>query len=155
MQPDARFEQFWNDAMQARPDLQQYRFFEAFMFGNTEKMANELARIVLSGVKTATSSLLWAAEQAQQPIVQTGDLSIVTDWQQRPLCITLSTEVTITPFKDVDAQFAYEYGEGERTLAWWQHNLWDYYAQECASIGRVPSQEMPLVCERFKVVYRQ
>lgn len=57
-------------------------------------------------------------------------------------------------FKDIDAQFAYDYGEGERTLVWWKQHLWDYYRQECADLGRSATEEMPLVCERFQVVYK-
>jgi uncharacterized protein YhfF len=155
MKQDAELEQFWNDFVQSHPYLQGQRFFEAFRFGDTENTANELAALVVSGVKTATSSLLWTLEQEQQPIVQTGDYSIVTDWEHRPVCIILTTEVNILPFKDVDARFAYDYGEAERTLVWWQQHIWDYYVKECASIGRQATETMPLVCERFQVVYQR
>lgn len=155
MKHDAEIEQFWNDYAQSHPYLQAQRYYEAFRFGNTEQMANELAALVVSGVKTATSGLLWALEQEQQPVVQVGDYSIVTGWEQRPVCIIQTTEVNIVPFKDIDAQFAYDYGEGDRTLAWWKQDVWDYYVQECARIGRQATQEMPLVCERFQVVYKR
>lgn len=153
MKHDAEIEQLWNDYVQSHPYLQEQRYFEAFRFGNTEQMANELAALVVSGVKTATSGLLWALEQEQQPVVQIGDYSIVTGWEHRPVCIIQTTEVNIVPFKDIDAQFAYDYGEGDRTLAWWKQDMWDYYVQECVRIGRQATQEMPLVCERFQVVY--
>jgi uncharacterized protein YhfF len=155
MNHDAALEQFWNDYVQSHPSLQEQSYFEAFRFGNTEKMANELAALVVSGGKTATSNLLWALEQEQQPVVQVGDYSIVTDWEHRPVCIIQTTEVNIVPFRDIDAQFAYDYGEGERTLVWLKHHLWDYYVQECAFIGRQATEEMPLVCERFQVVYKR
>ena len=155
MKYDAELEQFWNDYVQSHPSLQGQRYYEAFRFGNTEHMANELAALVVSGVKTATSSLLWTLEQEQQSIVRVGDYSIVTNWEQRPVCLIQTTEVHLVPFKDVDAQFAYDYGEGERTLAWWKQQVWDYYVQECARIGRQATEGMPLVCERFQVVYKR
>ena len=77
----------------------------------------------------------------------------MTDWQEQPICIIQTTEVKIIPFQECDAQFAYDYGEGERTLAWWREGLWDYYAQECEQLGRQANEQMPLVCERFQVVY--
>ncbi len=155
MKDDAELEQFWNHYVRSHPSLQGQRYYEAFRFGNTEKMANELAALVLSGVKTATSSLLWTLEQEQQSVVRVGDYSIVTDWKHHPVCIIQTTEVTIVPFRDIDAQFAYNYGEGERTLVWWKQQLWDYYRQECTRIGRQATEEMPLVCERFQIVYKR
>jgi uncharacterized protein YhfF len=59
----------------------------------------------------------------------------------------------ILPFSEVDEEFARDYGEGDRTLAWWRPNLWRYYEQECRSLSRTPSEDMPLICERFEVVY--
>jgi len=155
MKDDTALEQFWNDFVRSHPFLHGLHYYEAFRFGNTEQMANELAALVLSGVKTATSSLLWTLEQEHQPVVQVGDYSIVTDWEHHQVCIIQTTEVNIIPFRDIDAQFAYDYGEGERTLAWLKQQLWDYYALECTFIGRQASEEMPLVCERFQVVYKR
>src|SRR6266516_2393140 len=155
MKHEAEIEQLWNNYVQSHPYLQEQGYYEAFRFGNTEQMANELAALVVRGVKTATSCLLWELEQEQRPEVQVGDYSIVTDWEHRPVCIIQTTEVNLVPFKDIDAQFAYDYGEGDRTLAWWKQEMWDYYVQECASMGRQATQEMPLVCERFQVVYKE
>jgi len=64
MKHDAELEQFWNDYVQSHPHLQGQRYYQAFRFDTTEQMANELAALVVSGVKTATSSLLWALEKA-------------------------------------------------------------------------------------------
>ena len=155
MKDDTAIEQFWNDFIRSHPFLQGQRYYEAFRFGNTEKAANEVAALAMSGVKTATSSLLWTIEQEKKPLMQVGDYSIVIDWNHHPVCIIQTTEVNIIPFKDIDAQFAYAYGEGDRTLAWWKQNVWDFYVQECAHLGRLATEEMPLVCERFRVVHKQ
>src|SRR5437764_1975543 len=104
MKDDAALSQFWNDYVRSHPSLRGQHYFEAFHFGNTEQMANELAALVLGGVKTATSSSLWQLEQDHQPIVRVGDYSIVTDWKHQPVCIIQTTEVTITPFREIDAQ---------------------------------------------------
>ncbi len=146
-------EQFWAGAVQSHPELAGKQYYEAFCFGNTESMANKLAAFVLSGEKTATSSLLWTIEQENKPLYQVGDYSIATTWDKVPVCIIETTELRIIPFKDVDAQFAYDYGEGDRTLAWWKENVWEYYVQECAAIGRQAAEDMPILCERFRVVY--
>ena len=143
---------FWASYARTAPDAAARGYCEVFRFGNTERMANELAALVAQGVKTATSALLWSYEEGER-LLQEGDLSIVTTWDDEPVCIVETTELRILPFKDVDARFAYDYGEGDRTLEWWREHLWEYYAEECAALGREPAAEMPLVCERFRVVY--
>jgi uncharacterized protein YhfF len=146
----------WNAFREERaagPEPVNCRFYEAFRFGATEGSANELAALVVAGIKTATSDLLWALEQAHKPLVQVGDFSIVTDWEQRPLCVIRTTQVRIRPFEAVDERFAYDYGEGDRTLEWWKRELWTYYEQECQRIGRAATVEMPLACERFELVH--
>jgi uncharacterized protein YhfF len=147
----------WNAFLQLRaagPERVNCRFYEAFRFGATESSASELAALVVAGVKTATSDLLWALEQAQKPLVQVGCFSVVTDWEQRPVCVIRTTQVRIRAFREVDERFAYDYGEGDRTLEWWKRELWTYYELECRRIGRVATVEMPLVCERFELVHQ-
>jgi len=144
---------FWDSYARTHPDAAARGYSEAFHFGDTERMANELAALVAAGVKTATSAMLWSYAEGER-LLQEGDRCIVTTWDNEPVCIVETTEMRIVPFKDVDAQFAYEYGEGDRTLEWWREHLWEYYAEECAALGREPTEEMPLVCERFRVVFR-
>ena len=146
-------EQFWDEATRSCPQLQGKHYYETFYFGNTKSSANRLADLVLKGEKTATSSLLWILEQENRPLLQVGDYSIVTTWDKVPVCIIETIELRIIPFKDVDAQFAYDYGEGDRTLAWWKEHIWDYNARECAAIGRQATEDMPILCERLRVVY--
>lgn len=51
------------------------RFFEAFHYDN-EASANELADLVLAGVKRATVGLLWSFESAGGSPPKPGDLSV-------------------------------------------------------------------------------
>jgi uncharacterized protein YhfF len=80
-------------------------------------LANELAALVVRGEKTATSDLLWYYEQLGRELWRVGNLHIVCDWEWRPVCVIETVELRIRPFKDVDERFAFDYGEGERTLA--------------------------------------
>jgi uncharacterized protein YhfF len=141
------FERRWQDHYPTKPHL-----YEAFRFGNTETSANGLAALVVSGHKTATSDLLWTLEMNHKALVRVGDFSIVTDWDEKPVCLIQTTEVRVLPFEQIDAQFAYDYGEGARTLEWWKREMWRYYDGECKQIGREATSDMPLVCERFRVI---
>ena len=83
-----------------------------------------------------------------------GDLMIITDWDGRPLCIIETTEVTIRPYNHVDARFAYDEGEGDRSLAYWRAAHRRFFSRTLPAIGKEFATDMPLVCERFRVVYR-
>jgi len=129
------------------------QYYEAFRFGNNARMANRCADLVVRRIKTATSSLLWEYEATGKPLAQVGDLSIATNWNREPVCIIETIEVRILPFKEVDEGFVYDYGEGDRSINWWNKNMWEYYSEECRSLGRAPTSEMPVVCERFRVIF--
>jgi uncharacterized protein YhfF len=130
------------------------RFLESFFFGDREDMANELAALVLQGRKRATTALLWSHEAAGTPLPARGQLSIVTDFAGTPLCVIETVTVEVLPFEDVGAEFAAAEGEGDGSLAYWQSAHQAYVARECQRIGRTPEPRMPVVCERFEVVYR-
>jgi uncharacterized protein YhfF len=65
-----------------------------------------------------------------------------------------TTAVDIVAFDAVSAEFAAIEGEGDASLDYWRRVHWDYFGRECARIGHEPCVAMPVVCERFIVVYR-
>ena len=129
------------------------RFYEDFHFDDNEPSANHLAALVLAGTKRATAGLAWSFEAAGKLSPKPGDLSVVTDWRGNPLCIIETTQVEVVPFEEVSAAFAATEGEGDKSLRYWRRAHWAYLGRECARIGRTPDQRMPVLCERFTVVY--
>lgn len=117
-------------------------------------MADELARLVLAGTKTATCSLLWEYEASDEAMPQEGELSIILDGEGAPVCLIETAEVRIAPFDQVDEQFAHDEGEGDRSLSYWRDAHWRFFSRVCDQLGREPSAAMPLVCERFRVIHR-
>lgn len=130
------------------------RFFEAFHFDDNEPSADELANLVLTGTKRATAGLVWSFENAAMPLPKVGDLSVVTNWAGTPMCVIETQRVDILPFEEVSAEFAATEGEGDGSLQYWQQAHRAYFERECQRIGREPSARMPVVCERFAVIYR-
>jgi uncharacterized protein YhfF len=128
-------------------------FPDAWGFGDGPAMADELGALALAGVKTATCGLLWEYEAELEPLPEPGQLSVILDGAGRPLCLIGTTEVRVLPYQDVDAQFAYDEGEGDRSLAYWRAEHWKYFSRYLAELGRQPAMDMPLVCERFRVVF--
>ncbi len=127
--------------------------YQVWHFSDNEKSANRLGELVRGGVKTATCSLLWSYEVEGQPLPQVDEYIVIVNWEGTPLCIILTTEVELRQFNKVDAIFAYEEGEGDRSLDYWRKVHWEVFSNECNMIGYRPVPGMPLVCERFRLVY--
>jgi uncharacterized protein YhfF len=147
---------FWQRYLATRaatdPPLIQPR---ADQFGDGVAMGNELAELIVRGVKTATCSCLWDWQAENETLPRVGDTSIVLDGHERPVAVIEVTEVTLHAYEDVDATFAFDEGEDDRTLASWRRIHWQWFSQMLPAIGRKPAMTMPLVCERFRVCYRE
>jgi len=129
------------------------RFYEAFHFSDNEESADSLAALVLDGRKRATAGLHRSFEQAGKPPPRPGDLSVVTDWGGRPLCVIETLRVDVVPFNEVTAEFAAVEGEGDGSLDYWRREHASAFSRECARIGRVFDEAMLVACERFEVVF--
>lgn len=145
---------FWQAFAATRAIDPTPRFLEAFHFDDNAPSADELAALVLAGRKRATAALLWAYEDEPGSLPQPGDLSIVTTFDGRAVCIIETRRVDIVPFDQVDAEFAATEGEGDGSLAYWRRAHEAFFGRECQRLGRTPQPDMPVVCERFEVVFR-
>jgi len=141
-------------ARQAPGSPLRYKQPVAEKFGDSPAMADDLGMRIKKGVKTATCSALWEMEYYGTPFPYVGLITIVLDSHDQPMCIIETLEVDITPFYDVSTQFAYDEGEGDRSLAFWRESHWRYFTRSLAKINRQVTADMPLVCERFRVIYK-
>ncbi|MBO9689058.1 MAG: ASCH domain-containing protein [Mitsuaria chitosanitabida] len=145
---------FWNEFLLATGAVDQGRYYDVCIFGDSEQLADELADLVLRGVKRATAGSLWSYEDQGIRIPRPGDLSIVTGWSGRPLCIIETQAVDIVPYNEVTAEFAAVEGEGDGSLAYWLESHQRYFERECESAGRQFDERMLLACEKFEVIYQ-
>ncbi len=122
-------------------------------FGITMDDAREIAPLVRDGTKTASGGLVWSNEADGTPGSRPGDLWIVIAGPDEPVCIIETTEVRLIPYDEVPEEYAWEGGEGDRTISDWRRMYWEYIVSECKRIGREPSPKAPLAMERFCVVY--
>jgi uncharacterized protein YhfF len=116
---------------------------DSFSFGDSPALSDELLDLVLAGKKTATC---WAASEGLKG-AEVGKKWIAKDGQGRPRAVLETVELTQRPFEDVDESFAYDEGEGDRSLAYWRAAHTRYFTR----LGQF-SQDMDLYCERFKLV---
>lgn len=151
MGEEATIQKFWQGylaSLDAGHPRRHLAVPEAWRFGDTPNMADRLGRLVLDGTKTATCS-----RYLGENLVGTGGPSILLDGRGDPLGVVETTELVVRRYKDVDAEFAWEEGEGDRSLAYWRRVHWDFFTREGAHEGYEVSEEMLLLCERLRVIY--
>lgn len=153
MNDPATVHSFWEAWVSTLPEDRRPPNYTAWSFGDSSALADELAALVCGGIKNATCSLLWEHEADGEPIPVAGQFSVILDGRDVPRCIIETTEITIRPYNEVDAAFAYDEGEDDRSLDAWREGHWRYFTRACRRLGREPALDMPLVCERFRLVY--
>jgi uncharacterized protein YhfF len=68
--------------------------------------------------------------------------------------VGVARRVDIRRYDEVDADFARAEGYLNDPLNEWRDVHWPYFSRRCAELGRSASPAMPVVCERFELVYR-
>jgi uncharacterized protein YhfF len=121
---------------------EKYRDLRSFAFGDGPALADELLDLVIKGVKTATCST------EDEPNTSTpSERWIVRDGRGEPRCVIETLEVSYRRYSEVDAAFAHDEGEGDRSLAYWRQAHREYFGRQ----GKF-SEDMMLMCERFRLV---
>lgn len=127
--------------------------YTSWYFCDNEHDANELAELVVNGTKRATASL-YLSYGNEEVLPTEGDLNIIIDWNEEAQCIIKTTNIDVVPYKDVDGEFAATEGEGDKSLEYWRRAHWSYFSREMKEIGKEPAEDMLVVCEKFKVVFK-
>jgi uncharacterized protein YhfF len=122
-------------------------------------LRDRLVAAVLSGEKTATSSLLREYDEPGEAPPEVGSRSVVVDSAEQPVCVIETTEVRVLPLDQVDEQFARDEGEGFDSVAEWRaaHEEFWRSAEMRAALGGVDvelADDTLVVAERFRVVER-
>jgi uncharacterized protein YhfF len=149
-------EAYWQKFLSTLPKDSPYhtKTYVAEGWGDSPALADELGALIVQGTKTATCSALWEWEAEGNPIPETGYLTIALDGRGEPLCIVETIEISIHNYNEVDADFAREEGEGDLSLEYWREAHRNYFSRVLHKINKGFSEEMPLVCERFRVIYK-
>ena len=120
----------------------------AWGFGSDPETATELGLLVRDGPKRATASLR-SAYEPDEPLPAEGDLSVILDGAGAPLCVIRTTGVEIRRFGDVDEEFAWTEGEGDRSLAYWRRAHVEFFATQGVDV----TEDDDVVLERFELLW--
>jgi len=146
---------YWDQFLASLPSDSPYRgkTYVAEGWGDGPELADELGALIVKGIKTATCSALWEWEAEGNSIPKEGYITIALDGRGEPLCIVETVEISFRKYNEVDAEFARAEGEGDLSLNYWREAHRNYFSRVLPKVGKEFSEEMPLVCERFRVIY--
>jgi len=150
------FAEFWQRYVATLPEGHPHTRarVDAFSFGDSPGLAAELAELVWQGRKRATASLAVEFTSQGAALPRAGDVSVVTQADGTPVAIIELTEVRELPFRDVDAGFAAEEGEGDGSLEFWRTAHREYFSRTCARLGGRFDDATPVICQKYKVLLR-
>lgn len=145
-------ERMWSKFKAAYPEAPEH--YEAWSFGDSKDMADELAQLVLDGTKTATASNYILYELENEPLPQVGLHNIILDGDGKAVAVAETITVEVVPFNEVTERQAYLEGEGDRTLSYWREVHEAFYTRELKEINQDFKGTMLVVCETFRVLYK-
>ena len=153
--PDrAAAETMWAEYAAAHPDaVAATGEWVVEYFGDSPALADELLALVLDGTKRATAALVVEFIAEGQELPRIGSHWIACDGTGMPRVIVRSTEFRLASFDEVDARFAFDEGEDDRTLDTWREGHERYWRRTAAARGETWSPEQEIVLERFSVVW--
>ena len=143
----------WRDYLAAQPDLPPEGDVAVECFGDGPALADELIAFVLDGPKRATAGLVAGYAAAGEPLPRVGSHWVACDGSGRPRAVLRTTELRVGPLSSVDAAFAWDEGEYDRTLETWLEGHRRYFRKECERIGVEFSDDVQVCFERFTVVW--
>lgn len=141
--------QFYWDKYWQHKDQEKPKKVSAWQFGADP---DDLAQLVIDGVKTATCSGFVFYEIEQEPLPSIDDYSIILNSQDKPVAIIKTVDVRLIPMNEVPEEFARAEGEGDRTYRYWKEAHVQFFTEALRSLELEFSEDMMLVCERFELI---
>lgn len=116
------------------------KIFHKWNFGSNKKLAKKLLQLVLSGKKTATTSLY----SPNKKLPKFGEFGAILDSNKKQICVIQYTKVEVKLFLEVDMGFIQKEGEGDETVEEWRKKHRKFF--------NLKNDNIKVVCEEFKVV---
>lgn len=125
--------------------------YTAWSFGED---ADLLAKLVISGEKTATSSLYLLYKLENEPLPKKESYNIILNSKNEAICIIQTKKVYVTPFNKITKEHAYKEGEGDKSLAYWKKVHKKFFSSCLKEMNLEFSEDMEIVCEEFNMVFK-
>mgnify|MGYP000262365899 CR=1 FL=1 len=153
---DVSVYEMWDDFTKSNPHRTNKKLPESFFFHDNKEDADRLAALTVNGKKKATTSGLykWYVE-ATAELPQIGTKHIVTDFDGTAKAIIEITKVDTIPFNQITASLAaLDMGTEIEPLEKWRKAHWNFFKSVMNENGEEPTEDMLIVFERFKTVWK-
>ena len=111
-----------------------------FDFGDNKDLAEKLKKLVLSGKKTATTSLY----NKNEKVPKAGEYAEILDSDKKHFCVVQYIDVEIKNFLDVNFDFIQKEGEGDKNIEEWREKHRKFFS--------LNTDDVLVVCEEFKLI---
>lgn len=128
-------------------------FADAFGFGDTPELRQELLELILEGKKRASTNLLIESKIMGYPSSKLGQYNVILDGEGRPAAVIKTVSLRKARFKDVDEEHAYWEGEGDRTVETYLKEHIKYYTRIGKTLGFEFHEDLEVEFESFVLVY--
>nr|WP_205860718.1 ASCH domain-containing protein [Phycicoccus sp. HDW14] len=143
----------WADYRAAHPGLPSEDEVYVDHFGDGPRIADELLAYITDGPKRATAGLVASYEHDGDALPRVGSHWVACDGSGAPRVVLRTTELRVGPLSSVDERFAWDEGEGDRSLAYWLTEHRRFFGRECERMGIGLSDDLEVCFERFRVVW--
>ena len=129
--------------------------YEAWAFCGGGPAGDELAALVLKGIKFGTASALddYIYEDDLDELPKVGDYSVILLDNDEAVCVIRDYDVYTRPFGEVSHFHGYSEGEDDRTLAAWRRIHTEAFGPDLEEIGYPLTNDSKIICEKFTVDY--
>lgn len=86
--------------------------------------------------------------------LRAGELSIVTNFFGTKACVIRTIATQIKKFNEITEEEAQLEGEGDLSLNYWKQEHERFFKREFLDINKTFSEDIPVVFEKFEVIYR-
>jgi uncharacterized protein YhfF len=139
-------------AQRARPN-DRLESYKVRTFGNSAAISDVIVPLILSREKTGTFALESEFEHSPNEAPKVGDVYVVTHFGGDPALLYRVTEVERVPFSQISHAHVQVEGPNARTVPVWRKIHWDYWGATLRAQGREPSEQMPVLFQRFEVIF--
>lgn len=146
-------DEYWNNFLEKTNRDKEEKCAGDLFFEGKNFINAELNSIVLAGQKTAFFTTLATFTIDEEPLPVSGELYILVDNQNKPLCVLEMESVNIIPFNEVTWDMAQKEGECS-TFGEWKEKMQEYIEDEGHVLGFDYSEDIKLVFQTFKVIYK-
>jgi len=151
---DKSVSKMWNNFIEANPEFKEEALPDADFFHNNKEDANRLAELTVNGKKKASSGLFSLYKQYNVELPKVGTKQIVTDFDGTAKAIIENVSVDTIPFKKISKEYAkLDMGTDIEPLKKWKKAHWDFFENVLKESEEKPTEDMLVVCVRFKVIW--